>query len=370
MSPIATWLDCNEQSWRCYIRRGACDGKTTEWKSQALRSYQRRTLAADALIAGTYLAGTNTRRVRGALGALFGGAVGKDTVSRVWRKVKSDWDAWNARSLADEPIVRLILDGTVVRVRLDRKATSISLLVVLGVRQDGQKVLAATFQATRSLCYRLRPPTIRPTSSRPTARSRRRATISRCCSGAASCSWPATPPSGSWPTGLSPRARIPTICRSMLKRRQDLASGGHCHTCTAQPVTKIMNRAGGQLRQLTTAEAVLSVKNVVLHATLVDHEHLAGHALVALVSSGAMLQEAFAHIADRHLVGVGSVGAALHLTFNMDAKSIGRLLGGEVLTAPFSTAVSLADLPSSFCLSVCFPSALTNRGHGSNPSSN
>ena len=29
---------------------------------------------------------------------LFGGAVGKDTVSRVWRKVKSDWDAWNARS--------------------------------------------------------------------------------------------------------------------------------------------------------------------------------------------------------------------------------------------------------------------------------
>src|SRR2546425_7566803 len=115
------------------------EGKTTEWKSQALRAYQRRTLAADALIAGTYLAGTNTRRVRRALAALFGGAVGKDTVSRVWRKVKSDWDAWNARSLAQEPIVRLILDGTVVRVRLDRKATSISLLVVIGVRAGGPK---------------------------------------------------------------------------------------------------------------------------------------------------------------------------------------------------------------------------------------
>ena len=105
------------------------DDKTTEWKSQALRAYQRRTLAADALIASTYLAGTNTRRVRRALAALFDGAVGKDTVSRVWRKVKSDWDTWNARSLAEEPIVRLILDGTAVRVRLDRKATSISLLV-------------------------------------------------------------------------------------------------------------------------------------------------------------------------------------------------------------------------------------------------
>jgi hypothetical protein len=124
-------------------RLNTAEGKTTEWKSRALRAYQRRTLAADALIASTYLAGTNTRRVRRALAALFGGAVGKDTVSRTWRKVKSDWDAWNARSLAEEPIVRLILDGTVVRVRLDRKATSISLLVVLGVRADGQKVLLA-----------------------------------------------------------------------------------------------------------------------------------------------------------------------------------------------------------------------------------
>jgi putative transposase len=124
-------------------RLDSAEGKTTEWKSTALRAYQRRTQQADALIAGAYLAGTNTRRVRRALSAVFGGAVGKDTVSRVWRKVRGDWDAWNARSLAEDPIVRLILDGTVVRVRLDRKATSIVLLVVLGVRDDGQKVLLA-----------------------------------------------------------------------------------------------------------------------------------------------------------------------------------------------------------------------------------
>src|ERR1700751_780721 len=80
-------------------------GKTTEWKSSALRAYQRRTKQADSLIAATYLAGTNTRRVRRALSAVFGGAVSKDTVSRVWRKVKGDWEAWNARSLAAAPIV-------------------------------------------------------------------------------------------------------------------------------------------------------------------------------------------------------------------------------------------------------------------------
>ena len=76
-----------------------------------------------------------------ALFALFKGAVGKDVVSRAWRKVKTDWDAWCARSLADEDIVRLILDGTVITTRLDRKAQNISVLAAIGVRRDGQKVL-------------------------------------------------------------------------------------------------------------------------------------------------------------------------------------------------------------------------------------
>jgi transposase-like protein len=119
------------------------EGGTKEWRNASIPAYQRLTRRAEALIAGAYLSGTNTHRVRRALGALFGGAVGKDVVSRVWRKVKTDWDAWNRRDLSAEPIIRLILDGTVVRVRLDRKATAISLLVVLGVRQDGQKVLLA-----------------------------------------------------------------------------------------------------------------------------------------------------------------------------------------------------------------------------------
>jgi putative transposase len=108
-----------------------------------LPRYARRTRQVEALIAGAYLSGTNTRRVQRALAALFRGAVGKDVVSRTWRKLRTDWEAWCRRDLAGEDVVRLILDGTVVRVRVDRKATSVSLLVVLGVRRDGQKVLLA-----------------------------------------------------------------------------------------------------------------------------------------------------------------------------------------------------------------------------------
>jgi putative transposase len=119
------------------------DGRRREWRSNVLPRYARMTKQVEALIAGAYLSGTNTRRVRRALVALFKGAVSKDIVSRTWRKVRADWQAWCRRSLVDEDVVRLVLDGTVVRVRLDRQATSISLLVVLGIRRDGQKMLLA-----------------------------------------------------------------------------------------------------------------------------------------------------------------------------------------------------------------------------------
>src|SRR5215467_9418017 len=87
-------------------RLEAADGKTSEWHSEALPAYQRRTKEIDAVIAGAYLAGTNTRRVGRALAAVFRGSVSKDTVSRTWRKLKGDWDAWNARDLSNEGIAR------------------------------------------------------------------------------------------------------------------------------------------------------------------------------------------------------------------------------------------------------------------------
>src|SRR5918995_2744836 len=114
-----------------------------EWKSELLPAYKRLSHRAEALIAEAYLAGMNTRRVRRALAKLFEGHVGKDVVSRAWQKTRSAWQAWQERDLAGEDIVRLILDGTVVRARLDRKATAISLLIALGVRRDGQKVVLA-----------------------------------------------------------------------------------------------------------------------------------------------------------------------------------------------------------------------------------
>src|SRR5258707_8836873 len=117
------------------------DGKQAEWRSKALPAYKRLTVQAERLIVGAYLAGTNTRRVRRALAALFDGAVGKDTVSRTWRKVQSDWEAWPKHDLSGDDILRLILDCSGVRGRLDRNATRLCVLVALGVRRDGANLL-------------------------------------------------------------------------------------------------------------------------------------------------------------------------------------------------------------------------------------
>ena len=182
------------------------DGRTTEWRSKALPRYQRLTKKAEALIAAVYLAGTNTRRVKRALFGLFQGAVSKDVVSRAWRKVKVDWDAWCARSLAEEDIVRLILDGTVIRTRLDRKATNISVLAAIGVRRDGQKILlsirnmggestAAWRQFLDDLDARgLKRPDVRHRRRRPGARGRAHRAVGRgrCRSSAAPCTSIAT----------------------------------------------------------------------------------------------------------------------------------------------------------------------------------
>ncbi len=81
------------------------------WRSQTIQAYKRLTKRAEAIVANTCLAGTHTRRVRRALAGRVRGQVGNDAVSRAWRKVKTDWESWQARDSSSEDIVRLILDG-------------------------------------------------------------------------------------------------------------------------------------------------------------------------------------------------------------------------------------------------------------------
>lgn len=118
------------------------DGTSTEFRSELLPRYARRTRVIDAAILGIYLAGANSRRIRRALEPLLGTAhLSRSAVSRVVSRLKALFESWNERDLSEERYAVLYLDGFHLKVRLARRVVSVPVLAVLGVAEDGTKVL-------------------------------------------------------------------------------------------------------------------------------------------------------------------------------------------------------------------------------------
>lgn len=117
-------------------------GGTTEWRSRVLPRYQRRTARVDEAILGVYLSGTNSRRLKGALAPLLrGGPLSKDAVSRLVGRLKSDFEEWGQRDLSQEAIRYLMLDGWYPKVRIGRRRVRVPVLVTLGIKADGQRII-------------------------------------------------------------------------------------------------------------------------------------------------------------------------------------------------------------------------------------
>ena len=115
-----------------------------EWTSTIVPRYQRRMPEVNEAVVATYLAGGNTRRIRGALQPLLKAApLSKSAVSRVVATLKTELAAWRTRSLADVDAVYLYLDAFALRVRSAGKVVSVPVLGVVGVRSDGGKHLLA-----------------------------------------------------------------------------------------------------------------------------------------------------------------------------------------------------------------------------------
>lgn len=118
------------------------DGTSAEWRSDTVRRYQRRTTRVDEAILGVYLAGSNTRRIKGALAPLLrGGPLSKDAVSRLVGRLREDFDTWRTRDLADEDIRYVFMDGWYPKVRIGGRRERVPVLITLGVRANGERVV-------------------------------------------------------------------------------------------------------------------------------------------------------------------------------------------------------------------------------------
>jgi len=126
---------------RATLFRGA---GVKEWTSTIVPRYQRRMPEVNAAVVATYLAGGNTRRIRGALQPLLKAApLSKSAVSRVIATLKDGLETWRTRSLTDLDVIYVYLDGFALRVRSAGKVVSIPVLGVVGVLSDGNKQLLA-----------------------------------------------------------------------------------------------------------------------------------------------------------------------------------------------------------------------------------
>jgi transposase-like protein len=133
-------------------RMMTAEGAPVEWHSQLVPRYQRRSERVDEAILGVYLSGTNTRRIKAALGPLLrGGPLSKDAVSRLVGRLAEDFETWRRRDLAEDGIQYLVMDGWYPKVRIGKRRMRVPVLVTLGVRADGQRVVLDITWACRSL---------------------------------------------------------------------------------------------------------------------------------------------------------------------------------------------------------------------------
>jgi transposase-like protein len=115
---------------------------TKEYKSELVPRYERRSSRINAALMSCYLTGANTRKVKLALRPLLDGTpMSKSVVSRVVRKMAAQFEVWRSRDLSESTYAILIMDAMRLPVRLARRVVKVPVLVVLGVRENGQREL-------------------------------------------------------------------------------------------------------------------------------------------------------------------------------------------------------------------------------------
>ncbi len=90
-----------------------------------------------------YLQGVSTRKVAAITEGLCGVSFSKSQVSALTSRLDGDLAAWRNRRLDAQPYPYLIVDARYEHVPIDGRVVSQGVLIVLGVRGDGQREVLA-----------------------------------------------------------------------------------------------------------------------------------------------------------------------------------------------------------------------------------
>lgn len=112
--------------------------RSVPFTTAAIERYRRRESSIEEALIEMYLAGVSTRRVSDVTEALFGESVSPSAMSELNKKVYDRLDEWRSRPLEKRhPYV--YLDGMVMSRRWTGEVSHFSVLVAVGVNEDGER---------------------------------------------------------------------------------------------------------------------------------------------------------------------------------------------------------------------------------------
>jgi putative transposase len=110
--------------------------RSVPFTTAAIERYRRRESSIEEALVEMYIAGVSTRRVSDVTEALFGASVSSSAMSELNKKVYDRLDEWRSRPLGKKyPYV--YLDGMVMSRRWTGEVSHFSVLVAVGVGEDG-----------------------------------------------------------------------------------------------------------------------------------------------------------------------------------------------------------------------------------------
>jgi transposase-like protein len=117
--------------------------RTLKFETEIIKRYQRRESSVEEALMEMYLAGVSVRRVEDITEALWGTRVSPSTVSDLNQKVYGRIEEWRTRRL-EGTYAYVYLDGIVLKRSWGGEVKNVSVLVAIGVDQDGfREVLGA-----------------------------------------------------------------------------------------------------------------------------------------------------------------------------------------------------------------------------------
>lgn len=131
------------------VRRPRVRGLDERFESRILPLFQRRTAAVGALLPKLYLHGLSSGdfdlALRGLLGE--GAPLSASSIARLKAGWQQEYEEWNRRSLTEQQVVYLWVDGIYVKAGLEKEKAA--LLVAIGALADGRKVVLAVQSGQR-----------------------------------------------------------------------------------------------------------------------------------------------------------------------------------------------------------------------------